>query len=135
MGWIRDVRRSPDRALPCAIGHYDARHYPTQAKFSRFPGGTRPTDSGFGARLGRGLGDGRARRASPGPGLRLVFPAAVQPEILLRVAADDPFQGRSVSLGQQFGVVGGPGPFLGLDDLFTADLVAEPSPDPPRISH
>src|SRR5438067_1579855 len=57
--------------------------------------------------------------------LRLVLPAAMEPQVLVGVAADRALQRRGEALCEQAGVVGGAGELVGLDDRRAAHLVME----------
>ena len=59
----------------------------------------------------------------------------MEPEVLIGVSADDLLEGRGVALGEEPGVVGGPGPLVGLEQLGAADLVAEAGADPTGVAH
>src|SRR4051812_16138875 len=87
-------------------------------------------------RVGGGVADavaGRVRRLAF-PRLRPVLPAAMEPEVLVGVASDRGLEGGGEALGEEAGVVGGAGEFVGVDDLGAADLVAEAGADPSRVA-
>ena len=78
------------------------------------------------------LPDSTSRLLPPSSRLRLMLPPPMEPEILRRVLADQPLEGRREPLGEHADVVGRAGKLGGIDHVFAADLVAEARPDPPR---
>src|SRR5207249_2576476 len=66
------------------------------------------------------------------PGLGLMLPPPMEPEVLGRVLEDEAFQGRGESLREDANISGSAGQGGGVDDILTADLVAKAGADPPR---
>ncbi len=58
-----------------------------------------------------------------------MFPAAMKPEVLGGILADESFQGGGEALGEDSNVIGGAGEFGRVDQVFAADFVAETGPD------